>query len=133
MVQDPQAWPPGHLPPHVHNEASAKPLDAGPEQPSAPGDSPGDRETGLSRCSCDPQARRSVIKAQPHQDRTRGSSISGAGLAQTGKRPLLTALLGTLLGDSVAYMMLKAIIYSFLFQTPGRASERALSRMASVS
>lgn len=132
MVQDPQAWPPGLLPPHVHNEASAKPLDAGPEQPSAPGGSPGDQEKGLSQCSCNPQAR-SVIKAQPHQDRTRGGSISGAALAQPGKGPLLTALLGTLLGDSVAYMMLKAIIYSFLFQTPGHASERALSKLASVS
>lgn len=133
MVQDPQAWPPHLLPPHVHNKASTKPLNAGPEQQSAPGGSPGDREKGLSRCSCDPQARRSVIKAQPHQERTRGSNIWGAGLAQPGKGPLLTALLGTLLGDSVAYMMLKANIYSFLFQTLGPASERAVLRLASVS
>ena len=71
--------------------------------------------------------------AQPHQERTRGSNIRGAGLAQPGKGPLLTALLGTLLGDLVAYMMLKANIYSFLFQTLGPASERAVLRLASVS
>ena len=47
MVQDPQAWPP-RLPPHVHDEASAKPRDSGPEQQSAPGGSAGDWEKGLS-------------------------------------------------------------------------------------
>lgn len=81
--QDPQAWPPHLLPPHVHNKASTKPLNAGPEQQVLQEVLLEGSGEGVVPMLCDPQARKGVIKAQPHQERTRGSNIWGAGLART--------------------------------------------------